>query len=189
MEITDAKRIIFYKEDKTIYLKYNNSIEKVDSNVIYSLRERLLLPYRLEFIGLSRSQVSHIISDFYDYGVSISGEKIDDQQNNGLHYVISFSEQRHVIRAIPVSNQFCSKYGQSHNVNPYIVIDLNGKRLLLEVPREYVKQNEGNYYYLAEDISENEIALHNGYVKIEYDYLYRIQDRTRHLNTSDILKR
>ena len=38
-------------------------------------------------------------------------------------------------------------------------IELNGKRILMEVTKDYAKKNEGVYYYLANDLTDEEKLL------------------------------
>ena len=67
--------------------------------------------------------------------------------------------------------------GRVNNINPYAIINLHNKDVLLEVPKEYAiaNFNNQNYYFLASDLSNTERSFFNdSYTILEYDYLYRL---------------
>ena len=119
------------------------------------MKESLTLPYKIEFVGCSRAAIGKIISDLYDTGVEVKGEIGVTSPNHALHYIVTFSEKKNIIAAIriPYTGNI---YGRANNINLYTIIELNDKKILLEVTKDYAKQNGETYYFLADDLTEQE---------------------------------
>lgn len=184
------KQVLFFRKGKNYYYKYGEKISKVDAWTINLLKESLTLPYNVGFIGYSRAQIGRIISYLYEDGVKVQGNKIDDRQkNHALHFIISFSEMKYTIDVfrIPYVSNF---YGRSNNINPFTIINLNGKQILLEVTKDYAKKNKGDYYFLADELTDEEKNFFDScYVKLEYDFLYRMQSEKKQIGSSKVFKR
>jgi len=184
-------QVLFFRKGKSHYYKYKENISEVDSWTINLLKNDLILPYKVEFVGYSQAEIGKVISDLYDMGVDIKGEKVDDRQRHALHFIVTFSEKKNIIDAfkIPYISNF---YGRTNNINPYTIVDLNGKRVLLEVTKDYAKKNEGNYYFLADDLTDQERTFFdNCYIKLEYDLLYKLQryDELLQISSAKVFKR
>jgi len=191
MEKNEQKKVLFFRKGKSHYYKYKENISEVDSWTINLLKNDLILPYKVEFVGYSQAEIGKVISDLYDMGVDIKGEKVDDRQRHALHFIVTFSEKKNIIDAfkIPYISNF---YGRTNNINPYTIVDLNGKRVLLEVTKDYAKKNEGNYYFLADDLTDQERTFFdNCYIKLEYDLLYKLQryDELLQISSAKVFKR
>ena len=189
MDKIEQKQVIFFRKGKSHYYKYDEKVSEVNAWTINLLKESLTLPYKVEFVECSRAEIGKIVSDLYDTGVEVKGEIGDITPNHALHYIITFSEKTNTIEAIriPYISNF---YGRTNNINPYTIIELNGKKVLLEVTKDYAKQNEGTYYFLVDDLTEQERTFFDAfYTKLEYDYLYKLHDETQRISSSKVFKR
>ena len=84
-------------------------------------------------------------------------------------------ENKKTIEAIKIPNKR-NLYGRTKNINPYTTINLYNKKILIEIPIEYAKQHEGEYYYLYKDLTPEEKAFFIEYIyNLEYDYLYKLE--------------
>jgi len=185
MDEVKQKQVLFFRKGKSYYYKYEGNVTEVDAWTINLLKESLTLPYKVEFVACSRAEIDRIVSDLYDAGVEVS----DTTPNHALNYIVTFSEKKNTIIAIriPYISNF---YGRTNNINPYTIIELNGKRFLLEVTKDYAKQNEGTYYFLADDLTEQERTFFDAfYTKLEYDYLYKMHDASLQISESKVFKR
>ena len=189
MDKIEQKQVVFFRKGKSHYYKYDERVSEVNAWTINLLKESLTLPYKIEFVGCSRAEIGRIVSELYDIGVEVKGEIGDITPNHALHYIVTFSEKKNTIVAIriPYISNF---YGRTNNISPYTIIELNGKKVLLEVTKDYAKQNEGTYYFLADDLTEQERTSFDAfYIKLEYDYLYKLHDETLQISSSKVFKR
>jgi len=155
MDKIEQKQVIFFRKGKSHYYKYDEKVSEVNAWTINLLKESLTLPYKIEFVGCSRAAIGKIISDLYDTGVEVKGEIGVTSPNHALHYIVTFSEKKNIIAAIriPYTGNI---YGRANNINLYTIIELNDKKILLEVTKDYAKQNGETYYFLADDLTEQE---------------------------------
>ena len=69
-----------------------------------------------------------------------------------------------------------SLYSRTTNCNPYSYTDMNLKKVLIEVPKDYVKDNDGDYYFLSCDLDIAEREFFDSlYAKLECDYIYKLE--------------
>lgn len=54
--------IVFYKLVNGIYLKYNEELYKFELNTINEIIGNIDLPYKVEFIGISRANIGRILT-------------------------------------------------------------------------------------------------------------------------------
>lgn len=189
MSEIEQKQVLFFRRGKSHYYKHKENISELNAMTINLLKESLTLPYKVEFIGLSRAEVGRIISDLYDTGVEVKGNKIDDGPNHALHFIITFSEKKNTMDAIKIP-YISNFYGRTNNINPYTIVNLNGKIILLEVTKDYAKQNEGDYYFLADELTDQEKNFFDScYTKLEYDYLYKMQNEQKQISSAKVFKR
>lgn len=189
MDNNEQRNVLFFRRGKQIYFKFEDCIKEVVPWTIHNLKNMIVLPFKVEFIGCSRAEVDRIITDLYDNGVEVSADKIDSKPGKGLHFIVTFSEKKNRIDTYKVPNINCL-YGRTNNNNPYIIINLNDKKILLEVTKDYAKKNEGDYYFLADDLTIQEREFFaSSYNKMEFDFIYRLQEDSLHINNSKVLKK
>lgn len=168
--------IIFFKKGKSYYFKYDNEIcSEVTSYNINKLKEHLNSPFKVKFIGMSKSEIKKIIAYLLDDTMEVSIKKINSEKENLLIFEASFIHSTRIIEAYKVPNESCL-YGRSTNCNPFLYTEINGKKVLIETTKDYAKNNVGDYYFLSCDLSVAEKTFFDSsYTKLEYDYLYRIE--------------
>jgi len=169
-------KVLFYREGKNYYFKFNNKKYECNSMTINKLKEQLLLPYKISFHGMSRAQFEKVLLDLLDnntdFNFQISKNKID----NILKFDAVLFEKKRIIEAYKVSNSSCL-YGRSKICNPYILTSMFGKVVLLEVPKDYIKINKVEYYFLASDLTETEKDFFcSCYTQINCDYVYNLKN-------------
>ena len=99
-----------------------------------------------------------------------------NEKDNILRFEAIFSEKKRVIEVYKMSNSSCL-YGRSKNCNPYILTSISNKVILLEVPKDYIKTNKVEYYFLASDLTENEKdAFDSCYTQINCDFVYNLNN-------------
>ncbi len=183
-EIEEAE-VVFFKRGKRNYFKYRGKISEIRPWTINHLKESLCLPYTVEFIGYSPLSLNSIISYLYDKGIDIK----ESNYNNDQHYIYNFLEKKNTVDAIRIP-YIGNIYERKNNISPYTIIELNDKKLLIEVTKDYAKLHDGVYYFLLSDLTEQEkIFWDEYYIKLEYDYLYKIDEETPQINNSKVFKR
>ena len=167
------KKAIFYREGKKYYFNYNNKNYNCNNITINKLKEQLILPYKVEFIGLSRAQMGRVIADLLDKTTEFEIKRINNN-NKLLNHEVLFIKKQKVIDAYKMPNINCL-YGRSKKCNPYILSNIFGKVILLEVPKDYVKLNKVDYYFLASDLTITEKETFDTCcIKIKCDYIYNL---------------
>lgn len=167
--------VVFFRSGKSYYYKFNGETYEVNAITINKLKEKLSVPFKVQFSGLSRAQIGRVIGDLLDSTIDVKIKMINDKTNNMLKFEALFIRQKKYIGTYKVPN-VSSLYSRTTNCNPYLYTDMNSKKVLIEVPKDYVKDNKGDYYFLScdLDIAEREF-FDSQYAKLEYDYIYKIE--------------
>lgn len=167
--------VLFFRSGKSYYYTFNGKTYEVNAITVNKLKEILSVPFKVQFSGLSRSQIGKVIGDLLDSTIDVKIKKINDETNNILKFEALFIRQKKYIETYKVPN-VSSLYSRTINCNPYLYTDMNSKKVLIEVPKDYVKDNKGDYYFLScdLDIAEREF-FDSQYAKLEYDYIYKIE--------------
>lgn len=176
MNDVEQNSVLFFRSGKKYYYNYQGDEREVNAITFNKLKEKLILPYKVDFIGFSRAQVGRVVSSLYEKNMNINIKKINDRTNHATHFIVTFYERKNVVEAfkIPYINNL---YGRVNDINPYTIIDLNRKKILLEVTKDFVKNNDGDYYFLASDLTiDEQTFFDNCYTEIEYDFLYNINN-------------
>lgn len=181
-------RVMFYKIERKMFFKYQGINYRANPINISKLKEKIFLPFCIDFIDCSNEDIKKIVSNFCDIGIEVKIEKVKDVFYHGKHFIASFYEKKNYIDAYKIPNMIY--YAKSKHIRPYILIELNGKRILMEVTKDYAKKNEGVYYFLAKDLTDEEKLLFNKYdVYLEYDLLYKIDEEEQHKYKQHVLKK
>lgn len=167
--------VLFFRSGKSYYYTFNGKTYEVNAITVNKLKEILSVPFKVQFSGLSRAQIGRVIGDLLDSTIDVKIKMINDKTNNILKFEASFIRQKKYIDTYKVPN-VSSLYSRTTNCNPYLYTDINSKKVLIEVPKDYVKDNKGDYYFLScyLDIAEREF-FDSQYAKLEYDYIYKIE--------------
>lgn len=167
--------VLFFRSGKSYYYTFNGKTYEVNAITVNKLKEILSVPFKVQFSGLSRAQIGRVIGDLLDSTIDVKIKMINDKTNNMLKFEALFIRQKKYIDTYKVLN-VSSLYSRTTNCNPYLYTDMNSKKILIEVPKDYAKDNKGDYYFLScdLDIAEREF-FDSQYAKLEYDYIYKIE--------------
>ena len=169
-------KVLFYREGKNYYFKFNNNKYECNSININKLKEQLLLPYKISFSGMSRAQLGRVLLNLLDNNTAVKFQREKNEKDNILRFEAIFFEKKRVIEVYKMPNSSCL-YGRSKNCNPYILTSISNKVILLEVPKDYIKTNKVEYYFLASDLTEKEKeAFDSCYVQINCDFVYNLNN-------------
>ena len=169
-------KVLFYREGKNYYFKFNNNKYEFNSININKLKEQLLLPYKISFSGMSRAQLGRVLLNLLDNNTAVKFQREKNEKDNILRFEAIFFEKKRVIEVYKMPNSSCL-YGRSKNCNPYILTSISNKVILLEVPKDYIKTNKVEYYFLASDLTEKEKeAFDSCYVQINCDFVYNLNN-------------
>lgn len=168
-----SSKLLFYRSGKSYYFRFDSRTYEVNLISINKLKEQLTLPYKVDFSGLSRVQVQKIVGILLDGNISYGINKIDTWANI-LRYEAIFYQSKRVVDAYKIPN-ISSLYGRSCNCNPYLLNNIGSSIVLMEVTKDYPKNNDGEYYFLGAELSHQEREFFDEcYVKLECDYVYNL---------------
>ena len=169
-------KVLFYREGKNYYFKFNNKKYECNSMTINKLKEQLLLPYKISFHGMSRVQIGRVLSNLLDNTTDIKIQREKNEKDNITRFEVIFFEKNRIIEVYKMSNSSCL-YGRSKKCNPYILTSMFNKVILLEVPKDYIKTNEVEYYFLSSDLTEREKeSFDSCYTQINCDFVYNLNN-------------
>ena len=166
---------LYYYYDGEEYDGTEHELGKNLSRAINILKLNLSLPYKITFRNCSKSEISKILTMLYEKNVKITGIESKTAIDSGdRNYIFTEKSAKvHVVKIPYLQNL----YGRLDDCNPYKYIIIDNKKILLEVTKDYVKQNEGTYYFLAEDLTEDEVRFFDSYnTELDVDYIYKLHD-------------
>ena len=167
-------KLVFFRSGKSYYFKLNNKTFPVNNITIDSLKANVLLPYSVNFYGCSKAVMERILTDLKDKNIDIDVYKVHNDKNNVLKFKAYLYEKKNTIDAYKIPYVNCL-YGRVYEVNPYILKIIDGKRILVEVTKDYIKRNNIEYYLLSNQLSNKEKAFFEDcYTKLEYDAMYNL---------------
>lgn len=171
-----TKSVLFYRSGKSYYYNFNGKTYEVNAITINKLKEKLSVPFKVQFSGLSRAQIGRVIGDLLDSTIDVKIKKINAETNNLLKYEAIFIRQKKYVEVYKVPN-VSSLYSRSTNCNPFLYTSIKSKKVLIEVTKEHAKDNKGDYYFLScdLDLSEKEFFC-SLYDKLECDYVYKLEN-------------
>lgn len=171
----DISSVLFFRDRKSYYYNFNGKIHEINSITINKLKENLSVPFKVQFSDLSRAQIERIIGELLDSTIDVKIKKIYDKTNNLLKFEALFIRQKKYIETYKVPN-VSSLYSRKSDCNPFLYTSINSKKILIEVPKDYVKENDGDYYFLSCDLDITEKEFFDSrYTNLEYDYIYKME--------------
>ena len=169
--------VIFYRKGKSYYFIYKNHEYAVNSENIDKLNSLLKLPFIVKFYGLSKAQMSRTIRDLLSDKVEFKLYRVKKENSNIKEYAVSFYENKNTlveVYKVPNKQVLVSRASKT---NPYILTKFNNENVLMEVSKDYIKINSGDFYFLPEDLTDCEkIAFKEYLTKIECEYVYNFSD-------------
>ncbi len=167
--------VLFFRDRKSYYYNFNGKIHEINSITINKLKKNLSVPFKVEFSDLSRAQIERIIGELLDSTIDVKIKKTYDKTNNLLKFEALFIRQKKYIETYKVPN-VSSLYSRKSDCNPFLYTSINSKKILIEVPKDYVKENDGDYYFLSCDLDITEKEFFDSrYTNLEYDYIYKME--------------
>lgn len=178
--------VLFFRSGKSYYYNFNGYTHEVNAITINKLKEKLILPFNVLFSGLSRAQIGRIIGSLLDNTTNVEIKKINDKKNNILRFEAIFTRQRKFIETYKIPN-INSLYGRTKNCNPFLYTNINSNKVLIEVPKDYAKDNIEDCYFLSCDLDSAEKQFFDSqYTELEYDYIYKLE---KNFNTKKIIQK
>lgn len=178
--------VLFFRSGKSYYYNFNGYTHEVNAITINKLKEKLILPFNVLFSGLSRAQIGRIIGSLLDNTTNVEIKKINDKKNNILRFEAIFTRQIKYIDTYKVPN-VSSLYSRTTNCNPFLYTNINSNKVLIEVPKDYAKDNIENCYFLSCDLDSPEKQFFDSqYTELEYDYIYKLE---KNFNTKKIIQK
>lgn len=155
----------FFKCKGKYYLICDNKTEEIKNYTINKLKEKLDLPFKVQFMDLSKNEIRNIICSLLDNNIDVSINKFYDKRDLKVKYEALFYSKIKCVQVYKVNSKG-SIFRIKNNCNPYLYTELNGKKVLIEVSKDYAKNNLDNVYFLADDLTVVE--------KVTYDMLYNV---------------
>ena len=178
--------VLFFRSGKSYYYNFNGYTHEVNAITINKLKEKLILPFNVLFSGLSRAQIGRIIGSLLDNTTNVEIKKINDKKNNILRFEAIFTRQIKYIDTYKVPN-VSSLYSRTTNCNPFLYTNINSNKVLIEVPKDYAKDNIENCYFLSCDLDSSEKQFFDSkYTKLKYEYIYKLE---KNFNTKKIIQK
>ena len=178
--------VLFFRSGKSYYYNFNGYTHEVNAITINKLKEKLILPFNVLFSGLSRAQIGRIIGSLLDNTTNVEIKKINDKKNNILRFEAIFTRQIKYIDTYKVPN-VSSLYSRTTNCNPFLYTNINSNKVLIEVPKDYAKDNIENCYFLSCDLDSSEKQFFDSQcTELEYEYIYKLE---KNFNTKKIIQK
>ena len=162
----NKNEITFFKKMGNYYYYINDTSYELSK--LYLLEDKVTLPTKLIFNNISLRMIKEIIKKLNI--TNIVKASIEQIGSRDYIVILSKKEKKEKVYTYKVySNQ--QLYGR--RCNPYILTNINNKKVLLEIDLELAKEQEGDYYFLWNDLSEQEKKMY-GYEMnlIDVDYVY-----------------
>lgn len=174
-------KVFFYRQGKSYYF-YDSKKEEtfeVSAVTITRLKERLTLPFDVEFSGLSRAQMGRIVNDLLQDTMDVEIIKVVSPKINKLKFKIKFTKKEHKLSVYEVSGKSVL-YSRSNNNNPFKYVEINGKKVLMEVAKDDILDNSEKYYFLEEDLTMEERTFFDiAQKEVVCDYVYRLDNELK----------
>ena len=174
-------KVLFYRDGKSYYFYDCNKEEssQVSAITMNRLKERLTLPFDVEFSGLSRAQMGRIVNSLLQDMMNVEIIKIISPKSNVLKFEAKFTKKEFKVSVFEVSGTSLL-YSRSNNNNPFKYIEINGKKVLMEVAKDDILDDLEKYYFLAEDLTSEERTFFDIVQKdIVCDYIYRLDNELK----------
>lgn len=161
--------MLFYK------LEGEKEIHEVTTIALNKLREMLNVPFKVQFYGMSKANVAFVLARLKDDTMNVEIISLVNKKNNLKRFEATFTRIKKFVEAYKVPN-VSLLYSRSTNCNPYLYTEINSHKILIEVSKDYAKNNEGDYYFLSSDLSECEQEFFDIlYTELEYDNIYKLE--------------
>lgn len=181
--------VSFFRKGKSYYYELNEEIYEINNITINKLKEKLNVPFKVKFYTMSRAQIEKIIAYLLDSTMDVLIKQIAKEKDDMLIIEATFVEKKRYIETYKVPN-ISSLYSRTTSCNPFLYINKNSKKILIEVSKNFAKNNPGDYYFLYYDLDRSERDFFDSqYTKLECDYVYRMEKDLSHKKTKQKIKK
>lgn len=168
--------VLFYRQGKKYYYKYHGQTSELNSITINKLKEKLPLPFKVKFYGLSRAQTGKIVGDLLQSMMHVELKKVSTSNSQALQYEATFTKKEQLVSVYKVPN-ISALYTRSNNCNPFIYTEVNGQKVLMEVTKDYAKNNPNDYYFLGSELTNEECTFFEILEQdLVCDYIYKLSE-------------
>ena len=161
--------VLFYrKKGGEDYYYINKETRKLDNVQLELLKTKIKLPTKLEFCNIPYLKTKKIVKKL----ITTDMMKAEFKKITPNEYVafLTKKEKNYKLYTFKITNK-CQLEGRS--CNPYKLLKIDNKQILLETDIELAKEQEGEYYLLWNDLTEYEQKFFGDEMKlIDIDYIY-----------------
>ena len=83
----------FIKLGQDVCYKYQEEVQKVDLFSLNELKNKLELPYKVSFEGISRSNIGRILKDLIDEDTNVFCYRVKNPKNNLIKFYAIFTKK------------------------------------------------------------------------------------------------
>ena len=165
-----AVNITFYKNNNKIYFNYLDKEYECNFREIYNLKETITYPTILTFESINENLRTGITNMLTTDMINITNQK---QENNYI-VLLSKREKQNEIYGYKLTNK---QEIVRRTSNIYKLLIQNKKRILLEVDKQLIKNEPGEYYLIKNDMTKEEQTIYEDYMyPLDIDYVYNINN-------------
>lgn len=165
-----AVNITFYKKNNKIYFNYLNKEYECNFREIYNLKETITYPTILTFKDINENLRIGIINMLTTNMIDITNQEFDE------YYIAILSKRKkqNEIYGYKLANKQEIVRRES---NIYKLLIQNKKRILLEVDKQIIKNEPGDYYLIENDMTKEEKTIYGDYMyPLDIDYVYSLNN-------------
>ncbi len=86
-------KVNFFKLGQDICYKYEDKIQKADLFSLNELKNKLNLPYKVSFEGISRANIGRILKDLIDEDINVFCYRVKNPKNDLIKFYAIFTEK------------------------------------------------------------------------------------------------
>ncbi len=165
-------KLEFYKKNGKIVTYYGHFEHIVDYEVLNYLSHNLILPCHLSFTDMIAQEINHVVKGLTSKSIVVTEKSGFYLENGSKRRDITLGNRLYKVNVYHLDNYDVL---QRISVSPiYSLVDHNGYKVLLEVPKYVARNNPGDYYLLRTNSYKGDIASLNGQIceEIECSELY-----------------
>lgn len=109
------EKLLFFRKGKSYYYIFDNQQYLCNSQNIRNLKEKLILPSKIVFKGLSRAQVGRVIGSLLDNSTDFVFSKVNKDSDNILKLEV-------IIYQVSKINELNNQLNQQDNINKILIL-------------------------------------------------------------------
>ncbi len=92
-------KVMFYEKDGVNYIRYNNDKVLLNEENLENLKEKLTLPYTLQFYGLKKMTIANIMFDMYNSEANTDLREYEyDKKNRKTRYAAIYTKKEELVK-------------------------------------------------------------------------------------------